>query len=129
MKLLLDTHIIYWSVSEPEKLSDHVRTLMEDKLHTIYISEVSIMELAIKMSIGKLTYKGGLQELLDDISKTGIQFVSLERNHYFEYVKLPLHHRDPFDRFIISQAISQGLTIVTNDASFKLYNTEIIWNN
>ena len=128
MRILLDTHILCWSLSEPEKLNSIVREILDDNDNELWVSDISFFELSIKMNIGKFTYQGGLQELLNDFSKMKIETLQMNSWHLLTYVQLPPHHKDPFDRLLIAQAKAEGMKMVTNDKEFKKYDLEIIWN-
>ncbi len=128
MKLLVDTHIVYWLLTEPEKIKADVMLLLKNQDVQVFISVISFMEFAIKFNIQKIEYKGGLIELFEDIDKLRLAELNIDKSHYYTYEKLPLHHRDPFDRLLIAQAISENMTIITNDEHFKHYNINYILN-
>jgi PIN domain nuclease of toxin-antitoxin system len=128
MKLLVDTHIVYWMLTEPERIKADVMLLLKNQEVQVFVSVISFMEFAIKFNIQKIEYKGGLTELFEDIDKLRLTELNIDKSHYYAYEKLPLHHRDPFDRLLIAQAISENMTIVTNDEHFKSYNVNYILN-
>jgi PIN domain nuclease of toxin-antitoxin system len=111
MKYLFDSHIAYWTVSDPQKLSANASKEIKDPGNELFVSDATLFEFAIKMAIGKFSYKGGIQSFISDIKATGIRILRTEENHYVAYTALPLRHRDPFDRMIITQAKVEGLTI------------------
>jgi PIN domain nuclease of toxin-antitoxin system len=127
MKLLLDSHTALWSIALPEKLGDEAQKLLNDRGNEFWISKASIIEITIKINLRKLTYGGGVREFLADIDFAKFQIMEIERNHLLEYEKLPLHHRDPFDRLIISQALSEKISVISKDGAFKLYGIDVIW--
>jgi PIN domain nuclease of toxin-antitoxin system len=127
MNLLIDSHTVIWSLTSPEKLGAIARKLLNDNSNECFVSQASLIEMTIKINLGKLTYKGGVQELLSDIDLAKFQILSIEGNHLLEYEKLPLHHRDPFDRLIIAQSASESLPIVSKDKVFEKYGVKVIW--
>ena len=128
MAYLLDSHILFWVLADTKQLSEPVVNIIEDKNIEILVSQVTLMELTIKMNIGKLTYGTGVKELLTDISALGLRTITVENQDLEMYSGLPLHHRDPFDRFIIAQAQSRSLTIITSDPMFKQYQVGLLIN-
>lgn len=127
MKLLLDSHTVLWSMASPEKLGTHARKLLKDVDNEFLVSNASVIEMTIKINLGKLTYRGGLKELLNDIAFAKFELLEIGKEHLLKYEKLPLHHRDPFDRLIIAQAISDKISVITKDEEFKKYGIDVIW--
>lgn len=118
MKLLLDTHALLWSLIEPGRLSATARTRIEDPHAQVAVSAVSFWEIAIKTNLGKLTVAGASPEtLLEAAQQQGFDLLPLEPRLAATFSKLPLdpQHRDPFDRMLVWQAISQGYTLVSRD--------------
>lgn len=119
MKLLLDTHIIIWSLSEPERISKKTQQYITDA-QTIYVSAASIWEIAIKIQLGKLQLD--LRAFIKEIDHLGIQELAITWQHA-QFIKgLPLHHKDPFDRLLIAQSMSEPLTLLTNDSTLTQYS-------
>ncbi|MEH2060936.1 MAG: type II toxin-antitoxin system VapC family toxin [Nostoc sp.] len=125
MKVLLDTHIFIWWDSEPEKLSPNILSLLERTDTKLYVSVVSLWEIQIKSQLGKLTLSQSLEDIYDSQSKNGISFLSVIPAHVLNLNTLPLHHKDPFDRMLISQALVEGLTLISIDQIFKLYDVPL----
>jgi len=124
MKNLLDTHVVLWFLNG-EKMSNHAKECII--AHPNYVSVVSLWEVAIKMNIGKYTFDGGFTAFLELIKSNGFEVLPIKDN-YMEYLfKLPLIHRDPFDRLIIATALAEGLTLVTADENIKRYDIPWIW--
>lgn len=119
MKLLLDTHIIIWSLSAPERLSKNVQQYMIDA-EALYVSSASIWEIAIKMQLGKLQLN--LATFMKEITNIGIQPLAITWQHAQYTKELPLHHKDPFDRLLVAQAMSEPLTLLTNDITLTQYS-------
>ena len=119
MKLLLDTHIFLWALSEPNRLSQKQVIAMEDPTNTVYVSSISITEIAIKASLGKLEL---VFDPLDSAEKSGFEMLDFSAKDALILKDLPFHHRDPFDRMLITQAISRKLMIATQDSLIDQYD-------
>ena len=119
MKLLLDTHIFLWALSEPNQLSPKQVTAMEDPTNTVYVSSISITEISIKASLGKLEL---VFDPLDAAEKSGFEMLDFSAKDALILKELPFHHRDPFDRMLITQAISRKLIIATQDSIIDQYD-------
>jgi len=127
MKLLLDTHIFLWAVDSPEKLSAGILKLIEDANTPIYFSTVSGFEIATKYAIGKLRLPVPPSEYVASRCKRlGVGVVPLTMSQATAAASLPLHHRDPFDRLLIAQAVIDGFIIVSDDPVFKKYDVRSI---
>lgn len=123
MKILLDTHLYLWSLSEPERIApDRVREL-ETPANTVYISSISIAEITIKASIGKLNLTF---DPLEMIEKSGFEALDFGAKAAMLLGELPFHHRDSFDRMLIAQAMSENLFIMTDDSKFGSYSCRLI---
>jgi PIN domain nuclease of toxin-antitoxin system len=122
MNILLDTHTFIWFIEGSSELSIAARKKIEDVKNTSYISVASLWEMSIKFNLGKLTVKDSpFKTLIDDINENGIQILNINFNHLIENVNLDSHHRDPFDRLIIAQAISENMNIIGRDIIFDSY--------
>ena len=116
MRLLLDTHVVLWSATEPTRLRPAARAAIEDGANEALVSVVSAWEIAIKQSIGKLDLPSPGEEWLPDVLKrTGFEVAELGVAAALRVRGLPWHHRDPFRRLLIAQALEDGLTLVTHD--------------
>ena len=128
MKLLLDTHALIWFISGDSKLGEQAKEAFLNRDNRLYFSKVSLWEITIKISLGKLVLAGQwLTAIEKEMVSNGIQWLEIEIDHCKILADLPLHHRDPFDRLLISQAISESMSIVSIDRQFSLYPLEIIW--
>lgn len=127
MKLLLDTHAFMWCDSEPEKLSRRVQELCKDPENILLLSVVSIWEMQIKSQLGKLKLRMPLPELIREQQENGIEILPVEPNHTFALDSLPNHHKDPFDRLLIAQAIVEGAVLVSADPLIKQYPVSVEW--
>lgn len=127
MKLLLDTHVLLWAALSPEALRPDCRAAIEDGANDVYVSVVSAWEIAIKHSLGKLELVRPVEQWVPDVlEKSGFQTVSLELGTALRVGSLPWHHRDPFDRLLVAQAASSGLTLVTRDAALAAYGVSLL---
>ncbi len=125
MRLLLDTNVLYWSVAATGRLSAQVRALLSDPEHEFWTSAVCLAELHIKQAIGKFRIPSGFEE---EIGTLGIGTLAFNGGHARWLSRLPLLHRDPFDRMIIAQAAHESMTIVTSDKQFRAYDIGTIIN-
>jgi PIN domain nuclease of toxin-antitoxin system len=127
MNYILDTHTILWFFSGSEQLSKNALEIIKNKGNQKSISIVSIWEVAIKINIGKLQFEGGFDVFQNLIEKSGVQILPIEKQYIAETLKLPLIHRDPFDRMIISTAISENFIILTKDNEIHKYDVLHEW--
>ena len=123
MRLLLDTHILLWWLADSPSLSDQARGLIADPDNAVFVSAVSLWEIRLKQSLGKLQLPSDFEERL-----AGESFESLPllADHTREVASMPWHHRDPFDRMLIAQAQSAGLTFVTADQIASHYGDFVL---
>ena len=128
MDYLIDTHTLLWIVTDSPKLSIRAKKLYLNPENKIIFSLASIWELSIKSSLKKLTLDKPLEEFVDEhIKGNDIQILNLELPHILRIEKLPFHHRDPFDRLIISQQIENNLPIIGSDKEYDKYGVKRIW--
>jgi PIN domain nuclease of toxin-antitoxin system len=128
MRILIDTHVFIWWTSDAQKLSPRVYNLLTNPNTEALLSIVSIWEMQIKLSLGKLQLKVSLPELVDDeIKRNRIELLQLDISHIYALSSLPQHHRDPFDRLLIAQSMSEGLEIVSVDENFDAYGVQRFW--
>ena len=126
-KYLLDTHTIIWFARNLPQISNKALITINNIENNIFISDISIWEIAIKMKIGKLDIGISLKEFINKIENIKIKWLSIKHNHILETINLPFHHRDPFDRMLIAQARTENMTIITRDKNFKKYDVNIMW--
>ncbi|MBD2307999.1 type II toxin-antitoxin system VapC family toxin [Chroococcidiopsis sp. FACHB-1243] len=128
MRLLLDTHTFIWFVTNSSQLSIAVKELIEDENNEKLLSIASIWEMAIKQSIGKLRFSQPFQVFVQQqLSINSIDVLNININHLTVVSSLPLHHRDPFDRLFISQAMVAQLSILSIDSAFDSYPIQRLW--
>lgn len=128
MRLLLDTHVFLWMNDAPEKLSANVRSLFLRGEDELFLSIASPWEIQIKQQIGKLAIEGTIDELLaPHLDDNSLRLLPIELRHIRGLGSLAMHHRDPFDRIFIAQALTDGMGIVTADPLFQAYPVSVIW--
>ena len=127
MNFLLDTHTLIWFLEINPQLSSFAKTTIENDNHKIFVSIASLWEIAIKTQTGKLSLTKTLEEIILEAEKLQIEILLIEPLHVLSLQKLPLHHRDPFDRIIIAQAITEKLQLVSKDEQFDLYKVKRVW--
>lgn len=118
MKVLLDTHAAIWWFSDPSLLDSHARTTLEDPQTAVFLSAASVWEAATKASSGRLELP---MPLADAARQSGVHELGIGWEHAQRAAELPPIHRDPFDRFMVAQAIVEGLVLVTRDAVIARY--------
>jgi len=123
MNIIIDTHIFLWLAANPEKISKQYIQYIEDLNNNIYISTMSIAEIMIKKSIGDLNFEADILTILDEM---GIEVLDFDAQSAIMLGILPMHHKDPFDRMIICQAITNDYKIITVDKKFNMYDCELI---
>ena len=125
-RLLLDTAVLIYAVERPERLSRRVEAALQDEAISLEFSAVSLTEIAIKDKVGKLTFPA--EVVRRAVEALDIRIVPYTAEHAFRLFDLPLHHRDPFDRQIIAQALVEEIPVVTPDRKFMRYKgLNIVW--
>ncbi len=122
MRLLLDTHVVLWQLSGERELSQSAIAAIA-AADDLLFSVVSFAEIGIKAAVGKLVVPPDLQAKITD---AGVRSLALAAAHGLAVAQLPAHHGDPFDRLLIAQAMTEGLTLVTADANFAAYGVPIV---
>jgi len=127
-KYLLDTHTLLWILSNPNLLPPSVLDLFKDANNIFFVHKISFWEISIKNSIGKLPLSTSIQELYDKTVDSGIEIMDLDIESIKIVNQLPLHHRDPFDRMLIAQAILEQIPVISIDGKFDLYENVVrVW--
>lgn len=122
MRLLLDTHVVLWQLSGTRRLGRRAGEAIAAAAELAF-SVVSFAEIGVKGAIGKLTVP---DDLRDHVLDTGIRVLGLSAEHGLDVARLPLHHRDPFDRLLVAQARREGLTLVTADPRIRAYEVTVL---
>jgi PIN domain nuclease of toxin-antitoxin system len=121
---LIDTHALLWAAHDTARLGHAAKGVLADPENRVYASIASLWELAIKASIGKLEIP---EDFFQRVYASGYLKLPIEVEHLDQFRKLPLHHRDPFDRLLLAQAQAEGLRIISDDGMFSRYAADVIW--
>ncbi len=121
MKYLLDTHAFLWFVSGSTELNTSTINIIKNPTNNLFISIASLWEISIKTSLNKLNISGSYSSVIDDVVENNIEILPINFMHTIVQNKLPFHHRDPFDRMLISQAIVENIPIISRDSIFDHY--------
>ena len=123
MRLLIDSHALLWILSSPQQLSAHARSALGDPANERFVSVAALWEIAIKVSVGKLSIPMTLDAAIIHSASTSL---AITIDHAKRVQTLPFHHRDPFDRMMIAQAMEDGLMVVTRDRHFQAYGVPVL---
>ena len=126
MKLLLDTHILIWYLNGDNNLNPKKILILEDRSNQLFVSIATLWEIAIKINVNKLEYSQDFNLIPQNLEKYQIEVLEISFQQLQLYKDLPLHHKDPFDRLLITQALSEQLTIITEDKAFEQYTAALI---
>jgi len=124
VRLLLDTHALIWALEDSESLSATAREVIVDLENQVLVSAASAIEIAIKVSLGKLEAP---QDLQDAVDRAGFIAINLDFAAAAKLSSLPFHHRDPFDRLLVAHALTENATLVTRNPAFRPYPIQTIW--
>ena len=128
MALLLDTHAFLWWVDDAPQLTEGARAAIAKPDQVCFVSLASCWEIAIKVSLGKLTVESSLERFIaEQMAINGFQPLAITLGHVARVAALPFHHRDPFDRLLVAQAVDEDLTIVSADPVFQKYGVGRVW--
>jgi len=128
VRLLLDTHAFLWWVGAGRTLSRRARSAIGSGRNECFVSIATAWEIAIKVSLGSLRVEGSLDRFLpDQIAANGFQPLPIDLRHAARAATLPFHHRDPFDRLLVAQALEEELAVVTADPVFAEYGVKRVW--
>ena len=124
--ILLDTHTLIWFMYDDSKIPESTlkRIKTEDK---VYVSIVSLWEISIKQSLGKINISNSISEIVEKCKESNINILQIDPRHLDYIKKLPYIHGDPFDRLIISEAITEGMTLITKDSIIPKYEVIVLW--
>lgn len=123
MRILLDTHVLLWWLDDDAALSSSFRSAIANVRNEVWVSAVSFAEIAIKQSVDKLKAPFISDDL---VAEQGMSLLSLDATHARKVRELPLHHRDPFDRMLIAQAIEEDLVLATVDERISRYDVRLL---
>ncbi len=123
-RLLVDTHALLWWLGDYRGLSPAAREAIADPANEPLVSTASIWELAIKRSLGKVSAP---DDLPAQVATGGFGWLAVSAEHAWDVRRLPLHHRDPFDRLLVAQSLREKIRVVTRDRHFAAYGVETLW--
>lgn len=127
MRLLLDTHVFLWAAAEPARLTAAARAAIQDGNNAVVVSAVTGWEVAIKQALGKLTLPSPAEQWVPEVLQAcAFGTAPVDMAAALRLRALPPHHRDPFDRMLIAQALESGLTVVTHDRVFEAYGVSVL---
>jgi PIN domain nuclease of toxin-antitoxin system len=128
MTLLIDSHTLIWALDNPAKLTSVATTALQDPTNDLRISAASVWEIAIKVGKGNLPLSLSFRTWMDKaIADLGLSIIPITLDHADRQSSLPFHHRDPFDRMLASQALIEGIPLVSSDSIFDTYGVNRIW--
>lgn len=128
MRLLLDTCTLVWLASEPNRLSAPARRRLDEAGAELVLSDASVWEICLMWQAGKLTLPEPPRRWIEQQRRTWeLDRLPMQPEHLYRSTELPVHHRDPFDRILVSQAIVEDLTVVTPDQAFAAYPVAVLW--
>ena len=128
MKILLDTCAFLWLTTDAPELSEKAKILFQNTKNAVYLSSVSVWEIIVKHQLGKLPLPSAADDFIkQQCEKHFVEYLSLDEKAVFNLSRLPNHHRDPFDRMLVCQAIAHDLTILTSDKMITQYPVATVW--
>jgi len=128
MDVLLDTHVLLWMLDDTSQLSPRAMSVLQNSSNKLHVSVASFWEMAIKQALGnRLSLTQTLNEIAGELARLEIVLLPIELADALSVEHLPLHHRDPFDRLLISQALTRGFVILSRDSAFKDYPVQLEW--
>lgn len=125
MTLLLDTHVFLWWIGESDRIPDEVTQVIADPGRLVYVSAASAWEISIKRTLGRIDLRD--EEFAYGIRESGFAELTVTAEHGLAAGALPPHHKDPFDRMLVAQAMVEDVRLVTRDRAIAPYDVEIVW--
>jgi len=127
MNYLLDTHVLIWFLNGDKALSNKARKAIEADNAINFVSIASLWEISIKLSLERLEIKVPFENIIDELDKNNFQLLPITFNDTLHLSTLPFHHKDPFDRIIISQSVNNNFTLISKDKEFSSYKIKLLW--
>ena len=128
MDVLLDTHTFLWYLQDSKELSSKAAEILEDPSNNLWLSIASLWEISIKLGLGKLRLQNSFSELEVVLQQLKIEVLLITFSDTECYLNLPLHHRDPFDRILVAQAMNHSLVLISRDLAFDAYDLQRVWS-
>jgi PIN domain nuclease of toxin-antitoxin system len=128
VRLLLDTHVFLWWVTDDDRMSERAGALVADGANDVYFSAASAWEIAIKAGLGRIDLSGDAWTLTPEhLERNAFQALPIHVSHAVGVIALPDIHRDPFDRMLVAQALTENLTLVSADQDLARYDVPVVW--
>lgn len=128
MKILLDTQIFLWALTEPKRIGDKAKSLLKSRENQLYLSAASSWEISIKAGLGKLPLSEPPNKYISSrMTSLKITPIDVKHHHSFIVYELSLHHKDPFDRILIATAVAEKIRLMSADEKFRNYDVDLIW--
>lgn len=124
MRILLDTHIYVWWLADDARLTKYALKMIEDPANTIFVSAASIWEIAIKAALGVI--RADPEEIAEAVQPSGFENLPITSRHAVQVAKLPVHHRDPFDRMLVAQSLVEPMRLLTHDQTLARYGSLVL---
>jgi PIN domain nuclease of toxin-antitoxin system len=128
VRYLLDTHVFLWLATDDPQLTPAARAIFTDNDQECFLSAASVWEMAIKSSLGKLVLATSLEHLVRGGLERGLRLLDVTSSHAYLVERLPFHHRDPFDRLLVAQALHEGMNLISRDGQLDAYAVPRIWS-
>jgi PIN domain nuclease of toxin-antitoxin system len=125
--MLLDTHALLWFLNKDSRLPETTKQQIEDA-ESVFVSMASLWEISIKVNIGKLTLMAPFETIRLNMINLGIEELPISFEDAITYLSIPLHHRDPFDRILVAQAMNHSLILISRDVAFDSYAIQRVWS-
>ncbi|MEG4287252.1 type II toxin-antitoxin system VapC family toxin [Microcoleus sp. A006_D1] len=125
--MLLDTHALLWFLNKDSRLPETTKTQIEEA-ESVFVSMASLWEISIKVNIGKLTLMAPFETIRLNMINLGIEELPISFEDAITYLSIPLHHRDPFDRILVAQAMNHSLILISRDVAFDSYAIQRVWS-
>jgi PIN domain nuclease of toxin-antitoxin system len=125
--MLLDTHTLLWFLNKDSRLPETTKTQIEEA-ESVFVSMASLWEISIKVNIGKLTLMTPFETIRLNMINLGIEELPISFEDAITYLSIPLHHRDPFDRILVAQAMNHSLILISRDVAFDSYAIRRVWS-
>ncbi len=125
--MLLDTHALLWFLNKDSRLPETTKTQIEEA-ESVFVSMASLWEISIKVNIGKLTLMAPFETIRLNMINLGIEELPISFEDAITYLSIPLHHRDPFDRILVAQAMNHSLILISRDVAFDSYDIQRVWS-